>query len=124
MQISGYGAIRSYSPAVRTEKSSVGEGFQSEIRDQVSLSQTASAGLLSASEKQYFNKSFGLNVFAAEGSSSGERQVVSGQAASVLNQQEISYFETALGSGAYSYTRAGRYGRSAAPMGAGVNRMV
>lgn len=126
MQISGYGALQSFPLRTRTETSSTGSDFTNEIRDQVTLSQAGSANVLSTSEKQYFNNSFGINVFASEKSpSASEARVVSNQAASVLDQQEINYFQGTLGSGARStYTNAGQYGQAAARIGGGLNRSV
>ena len=124
MQISGYGALQSFPLRTRTVTPSKGSDFTSEIRDQVTLSQAGSASVLSTSEKQYFNNSFGINVFASEKNASASG-VVSNQAASVLDQQEINYFQGTLGSGARSsYTNAGQYGQTAARIGGGLNRTV
>lgn len=151
MQISGYAATQSMGQSMgpgrldsvrsaqRTGRASfeqaVGELGQG--TDQVSLSAAAKAtqqasgsqvAELSASEKSFFNDSFGMNVFGG-GTVSGP--VVSQQAASVLDSQEISYFQSTFGSAAQpagSYTRGGGYGRSygqqAVQSGQSLNRSV
>lgn len=56
------------------------------------------AGVLSASEKNFFNDSFGTNVFGAD-AAKASGPVVSKQGASVLDSQEISFFQGAFGIG-------------------------
>ncbi len=119
MQISGYGAVAAYTSVSRPERAVAGESFQSEIRDRVTLSRSASASLLSASERRFFSNSFGMNVFAAEGSTASGSGVVTGRGASVLSGQEISFFENTLG-----YGKSGQYVPGAAVIGSGVNRTV
>lgn len=124
MQISGYGAVQQAQSLNRTEQTrqarssgfsqAIGTEFQ---KDTVSISQegrSAQAGVLSASEKSFFNDSFGMNVFGAE---SAKGPVVSNQAASVLDSQEINYFQNTFGGNSQAssgYTRSG-YGQSMQP---------
>lgn len=154
MQISAYAAAQSMGQAtgpgrldsVNSVRGAQGTGrasFEQAIDklaregDQVTLSAAAKASPeagnkqateLSASEKSFFNDSFGMNVFGGE---TVKGPVVSPQAASVLDSQEISFFQSAFGStaqSASSYTRGGGYGRAygqqAVQAGQSLNRSV
>lgn len=104
MKISGYGAAQAIQFKPRSERLSGGmSSFETQLRDRVTLSNAAAgasgSSVLSASEKSFFNKTFGMKVFSGESSSGG---VIGVQAASVLNPQEISYFENTLAPRAYS----------------------
>lgn len=150
MQISSYGAaqaldINRVNQASPTRATSFQQAVSNELgtQDQVSISEAAKAGaaqqagpsqagVLSASEKTFFNDSFGTNVFGADASKS-KGPVVSNQGASVLDSQEISFFQNAFGmsSQASSYTRGGNYGGSmgsaygqTASVGSTLNRAV
>lgn len=148
MQISGYAATQQATgsgrlDSVRGAQSTGRASFEQAVgelgrdSDQVSLSAVAKAtqqasssqvSELSASEKSFFNDSFGMNVF---GGGEVKGPVVSQQAASVLDSQEISYFQGAFGNvaqAAGSYTHSGGYGRSygqqAVQSGQSLNRRV
>lgn len=104
MQISSCGAAqamqvqRAEKPRQTRPSSGFGNVLQSELqKDQANISQAgrdAQAGVLSASEKTFFNDSFGMNVFGADGVSG---PVVGKQAAKVLDSQEINYFQNTFG---------------------------
>lgn len=134
MQISGYGAAAQAMQVQRPEQtrqtrpsSGFGENVQNELqKDQVSISQAgraAQAGVLSASEKTFFNDSFGMNVFGAD---SAKGPVLGNSAAKVLDNQEINYFQNTFGgkSQVSSYGRSG-YGQAAqTKSGSSLNMMA
>lgn len=139
MQISGYGAAQA--PGItRTDRasSSRAASFQQAVSnelggDQVSISESGKAGaatqagVLSASEKTFFNDSFGTNVFGAD-AAKPKGPVVSNQGASVLDSQEISFFQNAFGMGSQTGgARGASMGSSyaqASSLGSTLNRAV
>ena len=125
MKISGSGSLQTVQFKSRSERLSGGmASFESQLRDRVTLSNaassTSSSSVLSASEKSFFNKTFGMKVFSAEHSSSG---VIGSQAAAVLNPQEISYFENTL-SFANGYGKNGAYAAQSGGVSLGLSRNV
>lgn len=125
MKISGSVSLQAVQFKPRSERLSGGmASFESQLRDRVTLSNaatgTSSSSVLSASEKSFFNKTFGMKVFSAEHPSSG---VIGSQAAAVLNPQEISYFENTLSS-ARGYGRNGAYAAQGGSVSLGLNRNV
>ena len=125
MKISGSGSLQTVQFKPRSERLSAGmSSFESQLRDRVTLSNAAagasSSSVLSASEKNFFNKAFGMKVFTAEHLSSG---VIGSQAASVLNPQEISYCENTLSS-VRGYGRNGAYAAPGGSVSLGLNRNV
>lgn len=117
MQISGYGATQASNVQRAGQRRS--SGFEQVVnaemgqKDQVTVSTTGSpgqVGVLSASEKSFFNESFGMNVF---GNESTKGSVVSSEGASVLNSQEISFFQKSFSAeqSSATYTRGGSYGQ-------------
>lgn len=124
MKISGSGSLQTVQFKPRSERLSGGmASFESQLRDRVTLSNAAgtnSSSVLSASEKSFFNKTFGMKVFGAEHSSGG---VIGSQAAAVLNPQEISYFENTLSS-VRGYGRNGAYAAQSGGVSLGLSRNI
>lgn len=134
MKISSYGAsaqnmqVQRAGQTRQTRPSSgFGESVHNELqKDQVSISQagrTAQAGVLSASEKTFFNDSFGMNVFGAD---TANVSVLGNQAAKVLNSQEINFFQNAFGENSQvdGYSRSGHGQAGLSKNGSAVNMMV
>lgn len=132
MQISNYGASAKarqtqQTGQTRQNRSTFGFGaaVQSELqKDQVNISQAGrgavQAGVLSASEKTFFNDSFGMNVFGVD---SAKGPVLGNQAAKVLDSQEINYFQDTFADSSQisSYSRNGFGNMAQARIGSALN---
>lgn len=131
MQISSSSSVQSHLSPVQVKRSQdTAKSFDQVLSDQVTLSEDASknsqnsgtpSSVLSSAENDFFNNLYGERIV---GSGKAEEAYIGASAATILNQDEKSFFQKTFAPiNAATYAKNASYVNNSA-MGAGLNRQA